>query len=99
MFIESPIFSFTTIDPSTGVIVKLIKPLGFRSVAVTKHVSTSYPFVRDVILIESAAYKVGGEKKLLIWKENVLPEAMLEENSEDAKTVKLLKLPEQAILV
>ena len=49
-----------------GIIVRLSNIFGFRSLIVVKQVSTSKPFVKDVILIESAGYKVGGDMKLLI---------------------------------
>ncbi len=52
-----------------------------------------------MIVIESTGYKEGGDTKLLIWKENLFPEVIEDENKDEAWTVKLLKFPEHDILV
>ena len=71
-----------------GFIVNATNELGTRPVTRTVHVSTSYPFVCDVIFIESAGYKVGGERKLLIWKVILLLVDTRLENNEEPTTVK-----------
>lgn len=61
--------------------------MGFRPVTFMVQVSTSKPLVREVILIESMSYNVGGEMKLLIWKESFWPLGTVEVKIDEAWTV------------
>lgn len=88
MFILIPTFVFTVIYPFIGAIAKFSNTFGFRSLTVVVQVSTSYPFVKDVILIKSEGYNVGGDMKLLIWKDTIWPVETAVENIDEACTVK-----------
>lgn len=99
MFILNPTFVFTVIWPLIGVIIKFSNSFGLRSLTVVVHVSTSKPPVKDVILIESAGYKVGGDMKLFIWNDTICPEVITDENIDDAWTVKATKFPVQVGLL
>ncbi len=73
--------------------VRIINWFATRLEIETLHVSTLKVEIKEVIVIWSIGRKVGGDRKLLIWNENLF--CIVEENIFDEVTVNAVKLPKQ----